>query len=147
MTPRSNAPGWKSSVSTPPGREWVLPARSGKSSAIVPALCEERARISRASSRPFAGETHVLLALAGDVLEATTVDDAHVGKVIPSQGAAGDQWPWHGMVGDHCFSAGHLEHGLQGLDVAPEVIVQFLLRQVQEGLHAPSRVVVVDIDR
>jgi hypothetical protein len=43
----------------------------------------------------FAGETHVLLTLAGDVLEATTVDDAHVRKVTPTQGAAGDQWPWH----------------------------------------------------
>ena len=33
-----------------------------------------------------------------------------------------------------------------GLDVAPEVVVQLLLRQVQEGLDAPSRVVVVDVD-
>ena len=33
----------------------------------------------------LAGETHVHLALAGDVLEATSVDDAHVGKSSPSR--------------------------------------------------------------
>ena len=74
------------------------------------------------------------------------MNDAHVGEVA-LQGAACDQGARHGMVGDHCLSARHSEHGLQGFDVAPEVVVKFLLRQVQEGLHAPSRVVVVDVDR
>ena len=50
--PRSSASGLKRSVSTPPGSAEVLPAKSGKSSAMVPALWEERARILFALSSP-----------------------------------------------------------------------------------------------
>ena len=65
----------------------------------------------------LAGETHIHLALAGDILEAAPVYDACVWKVIPFQSTACDQGTGHGVVGDHRFRARHPEHGLQRFDV------------------------------
>ena len=72
-------------MSTPPGREWVSVCQVGEvlgyGARAVRGEGQDLPRILQA----FAGEAHVLLALAGDVLEATSVDDAHVGKFISFQ--------------------------------------------------------------
>jgi hypothetical protein len=54
---------------------------------MVPALWDERARIL-GPLEALAGGAHVLLALAGGVVEAASVDYAHVGDAGVLEGAA-----------------------------------------------------------
>ena len=65
---------------------------------------------------------------------------------LPCKGTAYYQRSWHGVVGDHALRFGCRENAPYGPDVAPEVVVQFVLCQIEEGLDAPSRVIVVDVD-
>ena len=108
-TPRSKASGLNRSVSTPPGSALILSVRSG-SPRLPCRRCGRRGPESPWRPPGLSGEAHVLLAPAGEVLQAASVDDAHVVDAAVLQGTAYYQRSWHGVVGDHALRFGYREN-------------------------------------